>query len=131
MEYMMARITFLLCLVVLFFENSFAEDVSSAVAQTGSAFGGLMPLLIIFIFFWLFLIRPQQKQRKELEKQINAIKKDDVVLTSGGIYARVTAVKEQDIEAEISQGVRVKISKTAIVNVKKPNEPAIAEVVKK
>ena len=128
---MMARITFLLCLVVLFFENSFAEDVSSAVAQTGSAFGGLMPLLIIFIFFWLFLIRPQQKQRKELEKQINAIKKDDVVLTSGGIYARVIAVKEQDIEAEISQGVRVKISKTAIVNVKKPNEPAIAEVVKK
>ena len=128
---MMARITFLLCLVVLFFENSFAEDVSSAVAQTGSAFGGLMPLLIIFIFFWLFLIRPQQKQRKELEKQINAIKKDDVVLTSGGMYARVTAVKEQDIEAEISQGVRVKISKTAIVNVKKPNEPAIAEVVKK
>ena len=128
---MMARITFLLCLVVLFFENSFAEDVSSAVAQTGNAFGGLMPLLIIFIFFWLFLIRPQQKQRKELEKQINAIKKDDVVLTSGGIYARVIAVKEQDIEAEISQGVRVKISKTAIVNVKKPNEPAIAEVVKK
>ena len=128
---MMARITFLLCLVVLFFENSFAEDVSSAVAQTGSAFGGLMPLLIIFIFFWLFLIRPQQKQRKELEKQINAIKKDDVVLTSGGIYARVIAVKEQDIEAEISQGVRVKISKTAIVNVKSPNEPASVEVVKK
>lgn len=128
---MMARITFLLCLVVLFFENSFAEDVSSAVAQTGSAFGGLMPLLIIFIFFWLFLIRPQQKQRKELEKQINAIKKDDVVLTSGGIYARVIAVKEQDIEAEISQGVRVKISKTAIVNVKKLNEPASVEVVKK
>ena len=115
----------------MFFENSFAEDVSSAVAQTGSAFGGLMPLLIIFIFFWLFLIRPQQKQRKELEKQINAIKKDDVVLTSGGIYARVIAVKEQDIEAEISQGVRVKISKTAIVNVKKLNEPASVEVVKK
>lgn len=131
MEYMMTRITFLLCSVALFFENSFAEDVASAVAQTGSAFGGLMPLLIIFIFFWLFLIRPQQKQRKELEKQINAIRKDDVILTSGGIYARVIAVKEQDIEAEISQGVRVKISKTAIVNVKKTNEPAIAEVVKK
>lgn len=127
----MTRITFLLCSVALFFENSFAEDVASAVAQTGSAFGGLMPLLIIFIFFWLFLIRPQQKQRKELEKQINAIRKDDVILTSGGIYARVIAVKEQDIEAEISQGVRVKISKTAIVNVKKTNEPAIAEVVKK
>ena len=127
----MGRITFLLYSVVLFFENSFAEDVATTVAQTGSAFGGLMPLLIIFIFFWLILIRPQQKQRKELEKQINAIKKDDVILTSGGIYARVIAVKEQDIEAEISQGVRVKISKTAIVNVKKLNEPASVEVVKK
>ena len=128
---MMARITFLLCLVVLFFENSFAEDVSSAVAQTGSAFGGLMPLLIIFIFFWLFLIRPQQKQRKELEKQINAIKKDDVVLTSGGIYARVIAVKEQDVEAEISHNVRVKIAKSAIVSVIDNNKPVTPEVIKK
>ena len=128
---MMAKITFLLCSIMFFSNNLFAEDVASTAAQTGSAFGGLMPLLIIFIFFWLFLIRPQQKQKKELEKQINAIKKDDTVLTSGGIYARVVAVKEQDIEAEISQGVRVRISKTAIVSVKNPNEPVTPEIVKK
>lgn len=127
----MLKINFLLCLLMLLSQNSFAENIAPTAAQTGSAFGGLMPLLIIFIFFWLFLIRPQQKQRKELEKQINAIKKDDIILTSGGIYARVIAVKEQNVEAEISQGVRVKISKTAIVSVTNPNEPVTPEVVKK
>ena len=90
-----------------------------------------MPLLIIFVFFYLFLIRPQQKQRKELERQINSIKKDDTILTSGGIYARVIAVKEQDVEAEISHGVRVKIAKSAIVSVLDNNKTVTPEIVKK
>ena len=90
-----------------------------------------MPLLIIFVFFYLFLIRPQQKQRKELERQINAIKKDDTILTSGGIYARVIAVKEQDVEAEISHNVRVKIAKSAIVSVIDNNKPVTPEIIKK
>ena len=71
------------------------------------------------------------KQRKELERQINAIKKDDTILTSGGIYARVIAVKEQDVEAEISHGVRVKISKSAIVSVIDNNKTITPEIVKK
>jgi len=127
----MSKINFVLCSIMLLVQNGFAEDASATAAQTGSAFGGLMPLLIIFIFFWLFLIRPQQKQRKELEKQINAIKKDDIILTSGGIYARVIAIREQEVEAEISQGVRVKFAKTAIVSVKNPNNPITPEVIKK
>lgn len=129
---MMVRISFLLCSIMLLVQNSFAEDVAgTAPAQAGSAFGGLMPFLILCVFFYLFLIRPQQKQRKELERQINSIKKDDVILTSGGIYARVVAMRETEVEAEIAHGVRVKIAKTAIVSVKNPNEPVTPEVIKK
>lgn len=129
----MSKFSFLLFSVMLLAQNSFADATAGATpAQAGGAFGSLMPLLLIFIFFWLFLIRPQQKQRKELEKQINSIKKDDTILTSGGIYARVIAVKEQDVEAEISHGVRVKIAKSAIVSVKNANDTTVTpEIVKK
>ena len=127
----MSKISFLLFSILLLSKDIFADGAAAAAPQAGSAFGSLMPLLIIFVFFYLFLIRPQQKQRKELERQINSIKKDDTILTSGGIYARVIAVKEQDVEAEISHNVRVKIAKSAIVSVLDNNKAAVPEVIKK
>lgn len=128
----MLKISFLLFSVLLLAQNIYADgSVASTSTQSGNAFGSLMPLIIIIVFFYLFLIRPQQKQRKELEKQINSIKKDDTILTSGGIYARVIAVKEQDVEAEISHGVRVKIAKSAIVSVMDNNKTVTPEVIKK
>ncbi len=129
----MSKIKFLLLSVLLLSQNIYADGTAAAPAapQAGSAFGSLMPLIIIIFFFYLFLLRPQQKQRKELERQINAMKKDDTILTSGGIYARVIAVREQDVEAEISHGVRVKIAKSAIVSVLDYNKPVTPEVIKK
>ena len=129
----MSKIKFLLLSVLLLSQNIYADGTAAAPAapQAGSAFGSLMPLIIIIFFFYLFLLRPQQKQRKELERQINAMKKDDTILTSGGIYARVIAVKEQDVEAEISHNVRVKIAKSAIISVIDNNKPVTPEVIKK
>ena len=128
----MSKISFLLFSFLFVSQNIYADGAAApTAAQTGSAFGSLMPLLIIFVFFYLFLIRPQQKQRKELERQINSIKKDDTILTSGGIYARVIAVKEQDVEAEISHGVRVKIAKSAIVSVLNNDKAVTPEIIKK
>lgn len=128
----MSRIKFLLLFVLLLSQNLYADGTATTAApQTGSAFGSLMPLIIIIFFFYLFLLRPQQKQRKELERQINSMKKDDTILTSGGIYARVIAVREQDVEAEISHGVRVKIAKSAIVSVLDNSKPVTPEVIKK
>ncbi|MBO7612159.1 MAG: preprotein translocase subunit YajC [Elusimicrobia bacterium] len=127
----MSKIVSLLFSILFLSQNIYADGAAASAATPGSAFGGLMPLLIIFIFFYLFLVRPQQKQRKELERQINAIKKDDTILTSGGIYARVIAVKEQDVEAEISHNVRVKIAKSAIVSVIDNNKPVTPEIIKK
>lgn len=127
----MSKITFLLFFVLFVNQNMYADGTVAGAGQQPSAFGGLVPLLIIFALFYLLLVRPQQKQRKELERQINAIKRDDMVLTSGGIYAKVVSVKGNDIEAEISHNVRVKISKTAIVSVLNDDKTVIPEVVKK
>jgi len=109
------KIGFFVFFIIFSVQNIYADAATAT--QAGSAFGGLMPLIIIFVFFYLFLIRPQQKQRKEHEKMLNNLKKDDKIITSGGLYATVISVNADVVEAKISDNVRVKIVKSTIVNV--------------
>ncbi len=125
------KIVSLLALVMLSVKDVYADAATATAAQAGSAFGGLMPLLIIFVFFYLFLIRPQQKQRKEHEKMLNDLKKDDKIITSGGLYATVVSVNADVVEAKISDDTRVKIVKSTIVNVVNKNEVITPEIIKK
>lgn len=121
-------VLFSLCLLS---GNVFADG---APAGAGGAFGGLMPLLIIFVFFYLFLVRPQQKQRKEHQKMLDALKKDDKIITSGGLYATVVSVNADVVEAKINDNVRVKIVKSTIASVILPqnkNDAVTPEIIKK
>ena len=95
--------------------------------------GGFFPLIVIFVIFYFFLIRPQQTKAKEHQNMVNALKKDDKVITSGGIYGTVTAVKGELIEVKIAENVKVQVSKSAISTVIPPEAPAAsvdAEIVK-
>ena len=84
----------------------------------GSAFFvQLFPLLLIFVVFYMFLIRPQQKRAKEHEAKINAVQKNDEVVTAGGLMGKVTKVADDYVEVEIASNVRVKVVKSTIANV--------------
>jgi preprotein translocase subunit YajC len=84
----------------------------------GSAFFvQLFPLLLIFVVFYMFLIRPQQKRAKEHEAKINAVQKNDEVVTAGGLMGKVTKVADDFVEVEIAPNVRVKAVKSTIANV--------------
>lgn len=127
----MKKIFFCLVSLLSLTSFSFADGVAPA-AQSGGAFGGLMPLILIFIFFYLFLIRPQQKQRKEHQKMLDALKKDDKIITAGGLYATVVSVKGDTVEAKISDNVRIQIVKQTISTVIVPQTDAVTpEVIKK
>lgn len=82
---------------------------------------GIMPWLLIFVIFYLLMIRPQQKRVKEHAATIAAVKKGDDVITGGGIHGRVTKVMDDHVEVEISQGTKVRIVKTTLSHVVKPN----------
>ncbi|MDD3052771.1 MAG: preprotein translocase subunit YajC [Endomicrobiia bacterium] len=127
MSKMLSKFMFLFMVVTLLSSNVFAEA-----AGAGSAFGGLMPLIIIFVFFYLFLIRPQQKQRKEHQKMLEALQKDDKIITSGGLYATVVSVKGDVVEAKIADNVKVQIVKSTITTVIVPtSEVAVTpEIIK-
>jgi preprotein translocase subunit YajC len=75
---------------------------------------GIAPWLLIFVIFYLLMIRPQQKRVKDHQAAINAVKKGDEVITGGGIRGRVTRVSDDEAEVEIAQGVRVRVVKSTI-----------------
>ena len=77
----------------------------------------VLPLILIFVVFYFLLIRPQQKRAKDHEARINAVQKNDEVVTGGGLMGKVTKVADDYVEVEIAAGVRVKAVKTTLTNV--------------
>ena len=83
--------------------------------MSGSGFAQFIPLILIFVIFYFFLIRPQQKRVKEHKLMTQNLKRGDEVITSGGIIGTVDRVMEDDrIELNISEGVKVQVIKNTI-----------------
>ena len=77
--------------------------------------GQFIPLILIFVIFYFFLIRPQQKRVKEHKEMVKNLKRGDEVITSGGIIGKVDRVFEDDrLELEISDGVKVQVIRNTI-----------------
>ena len=85
----------------------------------GSTLMNFLPIILIFVVFYFLLIRPQQKRAKEHRNQLANLKVGDQVLTGGGIYGRITGMREDVITVEISDKVRVKVSRGHIAGVVK------------
>ena len=82
--------------------------------MSGSGIGQYIPLILIFVIFYFFLIRPQQKKVKEHKKMVESLKKGDKVITTGGIVGRVDRIIDNEkIEVEISDNVKVEIVRSS------------------
>jgi preprotein translocase subunit YajC len=94
---------------------------ASAAGQSGSATVGLLgilPWVAIFVIFYFLLIRPQQRRAKMHQQMIAAVKKNDTVVTGGGIVGKVTKVEDNEVEVEIASGVRIKVVKGTLAEVR-------------
>ncbi|MFO7935596.1 MAG: preprotein translocase subunit YajC [Bacteroidales bacterium] len=97
------------------------QILSQTAPGTGSGGGGgagmqsLIFLLLIIVVFYFFMIRPQVKKQKEAANFRSSLKRGDKVATTGGIYGKVTDVKERTVTLEIADNVTVKVDKTAVV----------------
>ena len=92
-------------------------------ADGGSAFTSFLPLILMFVVFYFLLIRPQQKKSKDHREMVNNLKKGDWIITSGGIYARITAVADTTLTVEISDKVRVKLHRTNVSGMAQTTPP--------
>jgi len=84
-------------------------------AQQGSESMKFLPFLLIIVVFYFFMIRPQMKRQKELRAYREALKKGDKIITTGGIYGKVSEIKDAYVTVEIADGVKIKVDKSAIV----------------
>ena len=80
--------------------------------MSGSGFAQFIPLILIFVIFYFFLIRPQQKKVKEHKAMVEGLKRGDKVITSGGITGTVERIIDNDkVEVEIAENIKVEIVK--------------------
>ncbi|HXT63980.1 MAG TPA: preprotein translocase subunit YajC [Pyrinomonadaceae bacterium] len=85
--------------------------------QGAGGFGFLIPMLLVFGVFYLLLIRPQQKKQRQLQSQIADLKAGDKVITTGGIIATITAVKDTSFLVRSADKSILEIARTAVAGI--------------
>ena len=91
--------------------------------MSGQGIAQFIPLILIFVIFYFFLIRPQQKRVKDHKIMVESLKRGDEIITSGGIIGTIEKIMEDDrIEVIISDNVKVQIIKTTITSLLKKEE---------
>ena len=88
--------------------------LQAAGQNAGGGYSTIIMMVAIFVIFWLFMIRPQQKRQKELQKKREALGINDRIVTSGGLYGVIKDVKQTELVVEIADGVRVRVDKGSV-----------------
>ena len=89
-------------------------QAEAGTAQQGNQWSFWIMMILIFVVFYFFMIRPQTKKQKELQAQREAMKKGDKVVTAGGIYGEIKEVQENTFIITISKDVTIKVSKESV-----------------
>jgi preprotein translocase subunit YajC len=111
--------------------------ISEAYAQTAGAagaaadpmqgmIGSFLPLILMGAVFYFLVFRPQMQQRKRLQEMLGALKKNDIVVTQGGLIGKVRSVADDEVRVELAPNVEVRVVRAAIAEVKSKTDPAPA-----
>ena len=97
--------------------------------QSGGASGliSFLPILLIFVVFWFFMIRPQNKQRKETQRMLSELKKGDKVVTIGGIHGVVQSVRENTVILKVDEDCKIELTRSAIASMKEKGDSSSGE----
>lgn len=89
------------------------------------AFTQVIPLILILVIMYFFLIRPQQKKVKDHQAMVAALRRGDEVVTQGGLIGKITKVKDDtEVEVEIAKDVKIRVVRPTIAQVRSKTEPA-------
>lgn len=85
----------------------------------GGTIGFILPMVLIFAIMYFLIFRPQAKKQKQHQQMVNAIKKGDKIVTSGGIHGTVSGIKEKEntLIVEIDKNVKVELSRASVAKV--------------
>ena len=94
--------------------------LQAAQSSGGSGMTTLLMILAMVVIFYFFMIRPQSKQRKEMQKKRDAMKAGDKVVTAGGIHGRVREISENTLIMEIDKGVEIRVNRDSVYHYEEP-----------
>ena len=102
--------------------------ISTAFAQSAAGGGSIMeflfPLVMVFAIMYFMILRPQQKRQREHKAMLEAVRRGDTVVTSGGLIGKVAKVSEDELEIDLTKDTRVTLVKSMIISVRSKSEPA-------
>ena len=102
----------------MFSSPAFAATASAAAESGPPVWLGILPWVGILVIFYFLMIRPQQNRMKAHQAMLGAVKPRDTVVTNGGLIGKVTKVDDNEVELEIAQGVRVRVVKGMLSDVR-------------
>ena len=106
-------------------------DVAYAQAGGGpSTFVSMLPLVLIFAVFYFLLIRPQQRKAREHRNMLAQLKRNDDVMTTGGVFGKVQALTETEVTLEVASNVRIRVSRSHIAQLFRGEKTTGAKEVK-
>ena len=83
----------------------------------------ILPFLLIFVIMYFLIIRPQQKRVKDHREMVSTLRRGDTVVTAGGLIGKVTKVEDGELQVELGQGMKVKVVRSTITDVRSKSEP--------
>ena len=109
----------------MFISPAFAQgSLLGGVGGDGGMLMSLLPFVLIFVIMYFLILRPQQKRVKTHQEMVKNVRRGDTVVTNGGLVGKVTKVIDDDqIEIEISEGVRIRQMRQMIADVRAKGEP--------
>ena len=105
--------------------------ITSAYAQMPSMFGGgsdnmlvsLLPFILIFVIMYFLILRPQQNRQRQHKELVANLRRGDTIVTSGGLIGKVAKVDENELQVELAEGVRVRVVRGMVAEVRAKGEP--------
>jgi preprotein translocase subunit YajC len=91
------------------------QPAAGQAGQQSNPIVAFLPLILVFVVFYFFMIRPQMKKQKEMNQYRSSLKRGDKVITTGGIYGRIYEVKDNYVTVEVGGDVKLKIDKNAVL----------------
>jgi preprotein translocase subunit YajC len=91
-------------------------------ASGGAGFLGLVPFVLIFVLFYVMMILPQQRQRKKHQQMLDALKKGDRVVTTGGMVGSVTNIHNDLVTLQVAENLKVKVLRSAVASLRGEDE---------
>lgn len=110
----------------MFISPAYAQPAAAGGDTTTAIFMQILPIVLMIAVFYFLLLRPQQQARKRHMDMIAALKKGDVVVTSGGLIGKVKSVAEDELRVELAPNVDVRVVRGTVAEVRSKTDPAPA-----